>query len=135
MESINELKDKLKKMKDNLQDELEIYEVFTDLNYYDNFDQFRGSDELTSELFNVEIIYSSGAIEYLSKHDASLKKSIELALEFEFKLEDINSEVLASLLKQKLNSEQFEKDMYDKIEEFYDVRQDIQEQIEDLTEV
>ena len=48
--------------------------------------------------FNVEIIYYSNAIDYLSKNDPSLHESLELAFEMGCNLTDLNSEVLASLL-------------------------------------
>ena len=48
--------------------------------------------------FDVEIIYYSNAIDYLSKNDPSLRESFELAHEFGFELSKLNSEVLASLL-------------------------------------
>ena len=48
--------------------------------------------------FNVDIIYYSNAIDYLSKNDPSLHESLELADEFGFELSKLNSEVLASLL-------------------------------------
>jgi hypothetical protein len=48
--------------------------------------------------FNVEIIYYSNAIDYLSKNDPSLHESLQLAADFGFNLTDLSSEVLASLL-------------------------------------
>lgn len=48
--------------------------------------------------FDIEIIYYSEAIEYLSKNDLSLKESLELANELGYELKDLNSEILASLL-------------------------------------
>lgn len=48
--------------------------------------------------FNVDIIYYCNAIDYLSKNDPSLHESLQLAADFEFKLTDLSSEVLASLL-------------------------------------
>ena len=47
--------------------------------------------------FFIEIIYYSKAIKYLFEHDASLKESIELAIDMGFDLNNINSETLASL--------------------------------------
>ena len=47
--------------------------------------------------FNVDIIYYSKAIEYLKNNDASLSESIEIATEYGYTLENINSETLASL--------------------------------------
>lgn len=45
-----------------------------------------------------EIIYYSTAIDYLKNNDASLTRSLAIASEYGFKLEDLNSEKLASLL-------------------------------------
>ena len=57
--------------------------------------------------FNVEIIYYSNAIQYLSENDKSLMDSIGIALENGFTLENINSELLASLLATQKVSEDF----------------------------
>ena len=59
------------------------------------------ADEIQEELqdngfFNVEIIYYSKAMEYLKEHDTSLSESIELATEYGYTLENINSEPLAT---------------------------------------
>jgi hypothetical protein len=48
--------------------------------------------------FNVDIIYYSNAIDYLSKNDPSLHESLQLAADSGFNLTDLSSEVLASLL-------------------------------------
>ena len=68
---------------------------------YDN-DELIDIDEMVDDLrdqgyFNEEIIYYSKAIKYLQENDASLSESIELALEMGYYLENINSELLASL--------------------------------------
>ncbi len=47
--------------------------------------------------FDVDIIYYSTAMEYLTEHDTSLSESIEIANEMGFDLESLNSETLASL--------------------------------------
>ena len=55
-------------------------------------------DDLTdSGFFHVEIIYYSVAINYLKENDSSLSESVELATESGYTLENINSELLASL--------------------------------------
>jgi hypothetical protein len=51
--------------------------------------------------FNVDIIYYSNAIEYLKRNDPSLRESINTAIEYGYTLENINSELLASLLASK----------------------------------
>ena len=50
-----------------------------------------------NQAFDIEIIYYSKAIEYLQDNDASLSDSINIALELGYRLENINSELLASL--------------------------------------
>ena len=61
------------------------------------------SDTLFEELenngfFNEEVIYYHKAIKYLQENDASLADSIEIAHEHGYTLENINSELLATLL-------------------------------------
>lgn len=52
---------------------------------------------INSDAFNIDIIYYSRAIKYLAENDASLSESIELAVDMGYELENINSELLASL--------------------------------------
>ena len=47
-----------------------------------------------------EIIYYNNAIEFLKEEDQSLQESIELAKEYGYSIEDLNSELLATLLSQ-----------------------------------
>ena len=68
--------------------------------------------------FNVEIIYYSNAIDYLSKNDPSLHESLQLAADFGFNLTDLNSEVLASLLASENCRNDFSK-LSDEIDEFF----------------
>ena len=48
--------------------------------------------------FDVEIIYYSIAIEYLSNNDNSLCESLSIAAELGYSTENLDSEILASLL-------------------------------------
>ena len=48
--------------------------------------------------FDIDIIYYTNAMEYLSKNDNSLKESLNLAYELGYTIENINSELLASIL-------------------------------------
>lgn len=70
-----------------LQDEINEINSFNKL--YDLFNE--------ANLLNVEIIYYSNAIDYLSKNDASLKESLDIALDYGYDLKNLNSEILASL--------------------------------------
>jgi hypothetical protein len=63
--------------------------------------------------FNVEIIYYSNAIEYLKEHDNSLRESLNLAAELCLEVQNLSSEVLASLLA----SQNARNDFYKKEEE------------------
>ena len=73
------------------------------LNFLDELDEYTETHQIFDDLhnngfFNVDIIYYYNAIEYLKENDSSLCESIELALEYYgHTLENINSEVLASL--------------------------------------
>ena len=81
-------------------------------------------DDLTEYLqdnsfFDVEIIYNSAAMEYLTEHDNSLRDSIGLASDMGYKTEDLNSELLASLLaSENLKEEYYE--LEDEITELFD---------------
>jgi hypothetical protein len=65
-----------------------------DLSDFDSFFKYLVDNNYTT----VDIIYYSHAIDYLVKNDNSLKESIGIALEHGLSLENINSELLASLL-------------------------------------
>ena len=47
--------------------------------------------------FNIDIIYYNRAMKYLSENDFSLSESIQIAVDMGYSLENINSELLASL--------------------------------------
>ena len=57
--------------------------------------------------FDIEIIYYSNAMEYLTRNDNSLRESIEIAIDYGYELKNINSELLASLLASQNSREQF----------------------------
>ena len=80
--------------------------------------------------FNVEIIYYSNAIKFLQENDASLKESLEIASEFGYSIDNLNSEVLASLLA----SRQAEEEFYDLQSEIDDFFQDLCDELEEETE-
>lgn len=63
-----------------------------------------------SGAYDVEIIYHSNAMEYLSENDPSLDDSLELAEELGFDLTSLNSETLASILASSKAREDFERD-------------------------
>ena len=48
--------------------------------------------------FDIDIIYYKLAMLFLSEHDNSLRESIDLAIDFGYEAQNLNSEILASLL-------------------------------------
>ena len=84
--------------------------------YYLDFDNIDLEEDLSeqikeqltdsTECFDVNITYYSNAMEYLSRNDASLQASMELASEMGYEVANLNSEILASILaSQKLRND------------------------------
>tara|TARA_B110000967_G_scaffold1009_1_gene1062 strand:+ start:3699 stop:4127 length:429 start_codon:yes stop_codon:yes gene_type:complete len=69
---------------------LSIKTDLTDVN--DLFDDLQNNG-----YFNEEVIYYSSAIRYLKENDPSLTESLEIATEYGYTTENLNSELLASL--------------------------------------
>ena len=74
---------------------------YVDIEAIDENDAFSSIYEMIDENdgFNCEVIYYSNAIEYLRENDPSLRESLEIASEYGYEVKNLNSEVLASLLK------------------------------------
>lgn len=88
---------KLERLKEIKIENLDITYYIQDIEDISNIeDLFELLDE--NRAFEVEIIYYSEAIKYLMEHDASLRESIDIANEYGYETEAINSELLASLL-------------------------------------
>ena len=93
-------------------------------NYLDDLqvESIDSFDKLVDELDNAfnecgEIIYYSNAIKYLMENDPSLAESIELANDLGYELENINSELLATIHNQnRIRSEFME--LEDEVNEF-----------------
>lgn len=68
--------------------------------------------------FDIEIIYFAKAMEYLSENDQSLQESLEIASELGYTPDNLNSEILASLLASRLERDKFY-ELQDEIEEFF----------------
>ena len=83
------------------------FEYILESKDFSNFDEVRDAIH-DKNGFEVEIIYYSNAIAYLKKHDPSLRESLSVADNLGFKLTNINSEILASLLATELTMQQFE---------------------------
>ena len=68
--------------------------------------------------FDIDVIYYSNAIKYLKENDPSLNKSLEIAAEYGYELKNLNSEILASILKSQNVRDEF-LDLREEIEDFF----------------
>jgi len=100
------------------------------LNYVDidNIDMSNPFDSICEMIednngFDIEIIYYSNAIDFLAKNDQSLQESLEIAFEYGYEVQNLNSEILASLLASKLIRD-----------EFYSLESEINDFFEELEE-
>lgn len=59
------------------------------------------------EITETEVIYFNNAIEYLQENDPSLCESLEIANEYGYTTDKLNSEILASLLLSRNNQEDY----------------------------
>ena len=77
-------------------------------NAYHNEDTFNDfCDKVNDAIMSEEIIYYYEAIKYLMNEDASLSDSLDIASEYGYTTEQLNSELLATLLYQQKLSEQW----------------------------
>jgi len=102
---------------DKLSEKIDI-----DFNYFLNIEEHTNLEEITEVLhdnnaFEQDVVYYSTAMKYLQENDPSLRESLEIANEYGFTLENLNSEVLASLLKTKNVEEEFS-ELETEIEDF-----------------
>ena len=98
MSTQNRISERLQSLNFSLQ--LEYY-------YQDGqtFDEF--NDAIRDAINSEEIIYYSKAIEYLKENDPSLNRSLSIAKEFGLEIDNLNSELLATLLYQEELSEEY----------------------------
>lgn len=108
-----------------------------DLAYFADADH-RSTDDLRDAIedgqgFDVEIIYYSNAIKYLTENDPSLRESCELAADMGYEVKNLNSEVLASILASQNAREDFE-ELADEIDEFLEELNEEEEERENEDE-
>ena len=98
---------------------------YVDIDAIDNDDAFTSIYEMIDENdgFNCDVIYYSNAIKYLQENDPSLNDSLKIADEYGYDIKNINSEVLASLLKSQNVRDEF-LDFRDEINEFFQELED-----------
>jgi len=102
---------------------LKLKELFKDTSFESyQYEDFETSEELIEalreQITEDEVIYYSNAINYLSENDASLIESLSLAHDLGYTVDNINSELLATLLQQQNYNEELSK-LEGDIEEIY----------------
>ena len=98
---------------------------YIDIDKIDNDDAFTSIYEMIDENygFNCEVIYYSNAIRYLQENDPGLQESLEIAAEYGYEVKNLNSEILASLLKSQNVRDEF-LELRDEINEFFESLED-----------
>lgn len=119
MKTLEELKTTIKEIVKN--EEIETI-IIDNLYLLDSNTDPDGFIESIEESINEQdIVYYSRAMNYLLDNDASLQKSLQLASEYGYKLENLNSETLATLLYQddlRENLSDLHKDIIEVIDEY-----------------
>ena len=92
-----------------------------DIDEIDNNDAFSSIYEMIDENggFDIDVIYYSNAIKYLQENDPSLNESLEIASELGYEVKNLNSEILASLLKSQNVRDEF-LELRDEINDFFE---------------
>jgi len=105
--------------------------------YYDDFEDAKDFERYFEDLEystnQTECIYYSKAMKYLSEHDNSLNESLEIACEMGYEVEHLNSELLATLLMQRKESEALydaKDDLEDLYNEFIEYKKQVQKEYE-----
>ena len=98
---------------------------YVDIDAIDNYDAFTSIYEMINDNggFDIEVIYYSNAIKYLQENDPSFRDSLEIASELGYEVKNLNSEILASLLKSQNVRDEF-LDFRDEINEFFESLED-----------
>ena len=106
---------------------------FSDYLQESDLDDVRDADDLYNSHIeraineSSDIIYYSRAMDYLQENDASLTRSLELASEYGYSLEDLNSEKLASILNYQENVDAYRKnkgEIDDLLDEWHEIDED-----------
>ena len=99
------------------------------IDFENAFDSIRDMVEDHNGL-DFDVIYYSNAIDYLSENDPSLNESLGLAHEMGYTAENLDSEILASLLKTEIVRNDFY-ELEDEINNFFEELEEEEEEEEE----
>jgi intracellular sulfur oxidation DsrE/DsrF family protein len=124
----NDMRTKIENFLRELNTEIDVLN-YVDVNNIDPVNPFESICEMIEDNggFDIEIIYYSNAIDFLAKNDPSLTESLEIAAELGFEVQNLNSEILASLLASKLVREEFY-ELEDEINSFFEELEEEEEE-------
>ena len=117
-DKLRELLSSLEDSQPTLKEHVSIADGISDFETLESFDDLMEQVE-NSDILNVDIIYYSRAMDYLRENDNSLNESMQIASEFGYAVENINSELLASLLASQRAREEFYS-LEDEVNEFFE---------------
>jgi hypothetical protein len=101
---------------------------FSDFYDFDEFENFVIECLENENAFNIEIIYYYKAMQFLTEHDQSLSESLEIASEYGYTTENLNSGLLASLLASRMARDSFQVNFEDE----FNLIKECLELVEDL---
>jgi hypothetical protein len=119
-----EQRDRVYKFLSELNTEIEVT-YFIDVNdlEVEDFDinMFETIDNIIQDSngFDQDVIYYASAMDYLRENDPSLCESIDIASQYGYDIKNLNSELLASLLKTQYVINDFN-ELKDEINEFFE---------------
>ena len=123
----NRMIEKEKSVVDKIQDLIDDTEWLNDVSFDMDEDEISSVDDVVNYLEDrineIEVIYYANAMKILMEHDPSLQESMEYADDYGYRCKDINSELLATILCQEKARE-----------ELYDIRDDIEEVVDEWLE-
>ena len=102
----------------------------------DNIDHDNAFDSIRQMIedgngFDVDIIYYAKAMEYLAENDTSLSESLKIASEYGYEVQNLNSEILASLLASRNVRDEFY-ELEDEINSFFEELEEEEEEEEEV---
>ena len=102
------MKTKIENFLSDLSTEIDVLN-YVDIDNIDTNSPFDSICEMIEDNngFDIEIIYYSRAINFLAENDPSLHESLEIASDYGYEVQNLDSEILASLLASKLVREEF----------------------------
>ena len=90
-----DISNKLQQISEDNQFDIDLQNLYCNEDTFNDF-----CDKVNDAIMEEEIIYYYEAMKYLSREDASLSQSLEIASEYGYTTENLNSELLATLLYQ-----------------------------------